>query len=103
VFFPPLATSTREFLVIQPEARLWAARAFFIERQRNRYASRAVAYLLYVIGPYPNEVFALDATTGDLKWIMLDAKSGQELSYEARRDHTADVCIPFWDLESQRV
>jgi alcohol dehydrogenase (cytochrome c) len=24
--------------------------------------------MLYVIGPYPNEVFALDATTGDLKW-----------------------------------
>jgi lanthanide-dependent methanol dehydrogenase len=23
---------------------------------------------LYAIGPYPNEVFALDATTGDLKW-----------------------------------
>ncbi len=23
---------------------------------------------LYVMGPYPNEVFALDATTGDLKW-----------------------------------
>ena len=24
--------------------------------------------VMYVIGPYPNEVFALDATTGDLKW-----------------------------------
>jgi PQQ-dependent dehydrogenase (methanol/ethanol family) len=24
--------------------------------------------VLYVIGPYPNEVFALDATSGDLKW-----------------------------------
>lgn len=23
---------------------------------------------LYVMGPYPNDVFALDATTGDLKW-----------------------------------
>src|SRR3954451_3189523 len=23
---------------------------------------------MYVVGPYPNELFALDATTGDLKW-----------------------------------
>lgn len=23
---------------------------------------------MYVVGPYPNQVFALDATTGDLKW-----------------------------------
>ena len=23
---------------------------------------------MYVVGPYPNNVFALDATTGDLKW-----------------------------------
>ena len=25
--------------------------------------------VLYVVGPYPNRVFALDATTGELKWI----------------------------------
>ena len=31
-------------------------------------APLVVDNVLYVMGPYPNEVFALDATTGDLKW-----------------------------------
>jgi lanthanide-dependent methanol dehydrogenase len=31
-------------------------------------APLVVDNVMYVIGPYPNEVFALDATTGDLKW-----------------------------------
>jgi glucose dehydrogenase len=32
-------------------------------------APLVVDNVLYVMGPYPNDVFALDATTGDLKWI----------------------------------
>jgi lanthanide-dependent methanol dehydrogenase len=31
-------------------------------------APLVIGNTMYVIGPYPNEVFALDATTGELKW-----------------------------------
>ena len=29
---------------------------------------------MYVVGAYPNELFALDATTGDLKWKYSPAR-----------------------------
>jgi lanthanide-dependent methanol dehydrogenase len=25
---------------------------------------------MYVVGPHPNELFALEATTGDRKWVL---------------------------------
>jgi len=49
--------------------KLQMAWAFSLGTNKGQEAAPLIVdNVLYVIGPYPNEVFALDATTGDLKW-----------------------------------
>jgi lanthanide-dependent methanol dehydrogenase len=49
--------------------RLHLAWTFELGQDRGQEAAPLIVDdTLYVVGPYPNKVFALDATTGDLKW-----------------------------------
>ncbi|HEX6957890.1 MAG TPA: methanol/ethanol family PQQ-dependent dehydrogenase [Ferrovibrio sp.] len=49
--------------------RLQLAWTFSVGRNRGQEAAPLVVDgILYVVGPYPNKVFALDAATGELKW-----------------------------------
>ncbi len=54
---------------IKSVGKLQAAWMFSLGTNAGQEAAPLIVdNVLYVIGPYPNEVFALDATTGDLKW-----------------------------------
>ncbi len=53
----------------QTVGKLQMAWTFSLGTNKGQEAAPLIVdNVLYVIGPYPNEVFALDATTGDLKW-----------------------------------
>jgi PQQ-dependent dehydrogenase (methanol/ethanol family) len=56
---------------ITPEnaAQLQVAWSFSLGTNRGQEAAPIVVHgTMFVVGPYPNQVFALDATTGELKW-----------------------------------
>ena len=53
----------------QNAGKLQLAWSFSIGVNRGQEAAPIVVDgTMYVVGPYPNELFALDATTGELKW-----------------------------------
>jgi alcohol dehydrogenase (cytochrome c) len=55
----------------QNVGRLQLAWMFSLGTSRGQEAAPLVIDgTLYVVGPYPNKLFALDATTGDLKWTF---------------------------------
>ena len=50
-------------------AQLQVAWTFSVGSNHGQEAAPiVVGDTMYVVGAYPNELFALDATTGDLKW-----------------------------------
>src|SRR5258706_10213670 len=52
--------------------RLQVAWTFSIGQDRGQEAAPLIiGDTMYVVGPFPNRVFALDATNGDLKWSFL--------------------------------
>ena len=59
---------------IKPDnvGQLQVAWTFSVGKDRGQEsATLVVDNTLYVVAPYPNKVFALDATTGDLKWTYV--------------------------------
>ncbi|WP_083238577.1 methanol/ethanol family PQQ-dependent dehydrogenase [Methyloceanibacter marginalis] len=55
---------------IENAGRLQMAWTFSLGTNRGQEAAPLIIdNVLYVVGPYPNRVFALDATTGELKWM----------------------------------
>src|ERR1700742_2428024 len=50
-------------------SKLQVAWTFSVGSNHGQEAARiVVGDTMYVVGAYPNELFALDATTGDMKW-----------------------------------
>jgi lanthanide-dependent methanol dehydrogenase len=51
--------------------RLQLVRSFSVGVNRGQEAAPLIVdNRMYVVGPHPNNLFALDATTGDLKWVF---------------------------------
>ena len=56
--------------------QLQVAWMFSVGTQHGQEAAPlVVGDTLYVVSSYPNKVFALDATTGDLKWTYIPRES----------------------------